>query len=229
MTGKVQNDSGAPVAAMDAIAGKSWFELSAGARLAVRHGPSSREFELVGPGRALPCRDGLEQVLLAEGQFASSPGAGVRPGAEMWVVTPFGALRYGDAALTLHVDKAALALRLASGRVATEAEAGNAPRSFLGPIPEKRLTKATATAERVRRCETAAKEARSLADQLLGASRELGKLAAQQMESRRRARAECLVAEAALDRVKDAAEKTRLSDQLTAANQLWQAVPAMVR
>jgi hypothetical protein len=63
----------------------------------------------------------------------------------------------------------------------------------------------------------------------LASTSELGKLAAAQLEQRRRARAHCLIAETALERLPNTAEKSRLTDQLERANRLWQTIPAMVR
>lgn len=222
---------------MAPLAGTSWLELDADARVVVRHGPSSREFELTGPGRVLPCRAGLEQVLIARGKFESSTGAGVRPGAEMWVVTPFAALRYGDAAVALRVERNALVARLQSGRLSSEAELGPTSHSELGPpsgahsgaLLEKRWTRQASPVERVKRCEAVAREARGRAEQVLTATSDLGTHAAEQLESRRRARAECLVAETMLDSVREPGDKSRLSDQLRAANELWQGIPTMVR
>lgn len=228
VTGSAQRVGGEPLVTSNALDGKAWLELGADASVAVRHGASSREFELRGPGRFLPCRAGLEQVLIAEGVFESSPGAGVRPGAEMWVATPFAALHYGDANLSVRVGQKELLARVVNGRVVSEAELAPGTQALAVP-KEKRWTHLLAPNERAERCDSAAHTARGSADELMRASSDLGKLAAAQLEQRRRARAECLIAETALARLSDTAEKGRLSDQVERANQLWQAIPAMLR
>jgi hypothetical protein len=219
---------GTRLSTSDPIDGKTWFELAADASVAIRHGPSSREFELRGPGRALPCRAGLEQVLLSEGSFESSPGAGVRPGAEMWVATPFVALRYGDASLTMRARAKDLSVRIVQGRAASEAD-GSSTTETLDAPGEKRWTRWLPASERARSCEAFAEAARKSAEELLASTSELGKLAAAQLEQRRRARAQCLIAETALERLPNTAEKARLTDQVERANRLWQTIPAMVR
>jgi len=90
---------GAPLTTSALLDGAHWVELAAGATVALRHTVTSREFKLIGPGHALPCRAGSEQVLLADGQLSTSANLGVRPGAEVLIATPEGVVHYGDAAL----------------------------------------------------------------------------------------------------------------------------------
>ncbi len=76
--GDVRSAAG-PIALLMPLDGRTWVTLGEGAELALRHGVSAREFEVRGPGRFLPCRGGLEQVLVSEGRVKSSSGTGVRP------------------------------------------------------------------------------------------------------------------------------------------------------
>lgn len=230
VTGRARAGDGAELVALGGLDGKSWLELEANTKLSVRHGATAREFALVGPGRFLACRSGLEQVLIAEGGFESSPGAGVRPGAEMWVATPFAALRYADGSAAIRADRGATHVRVSSGRITVESTGENSRSLTLSAPSEKHWPSAVAPAARLKTCETAAGAAKTSADAVLSAANtELGKLAAAQLASRRRARAECLIAEAAIERVRDPGEKARLRDQLERANRAWQGVPAMLR
>jgi len=223
---------GEPLAALSPLDGKAWLELAAGADVSIRHGATSREFSLQGPGRFLACRLGLEQVLISEGGFMSSRGSGVRPGAEMWVATPVAALHYGDVDASVRVERAALRVHVASGSLMAEVSSDDAskPLTLAGPNADKRWPFSVVTRDRAKRCEASARKARTGADQVLAPTvGDLGQLAAAQLESRRRARAECLIAETSLERTTDPAEKSRLSDQVAEANRLWQGIPAMLR
>jgi hypothetical protein len=230
--GSARAVGGAPLAALSPLDGKAWVELEAGAEVSVRHGATSREFSLQGPGLFLPCRLGLEQILISEGEFVSSRGSGVRPGAEMWVSTPAAALHYGDADAHVRVEHGSLRVRVTSGSLVAESSVGGASQSLTlaGPNAEKRWAFSAASGDRAKRCEVSARKAKEGADQVLAATgSELGPLAAAQLESRRRARADCLIAETSIEGTKDPGEKARLSDQVAQANQLWQGIPAMVR
>jgi hypothetical protein len=229
VTGSVRSESGTELASQSALEGRQWLELAKGAELVVRHGASARELSLRGPGRVLPCRSGLEQVLVASGTLHSSPGTGVRPGAEVWVATPFGALRYADADLELSADKSGLRVKVRGGQVYTEGAQG-----LLG-VKDGRLAgpngRASASGKPdasalVSSCERAATAASESAKQLLAAKpKELGELAASQLRARRAARGHCLVAEAGVGQLEDSAAKARLGDQLRKFEALWQAIP----
>jgi hypothetical protein len=211
------------------VNGREWLELGDESELVLRHGESARELSLQGPGRFLPCRAGLEQVLIASGKLQSSPGTGVRPGAEVWVATPFGALRYADANIEVAVERTSLQVRVRGGQAFIEAAEG------LQGAKEGRLTgpngRASANGKLnaeglVSACERAARAAEDSGRQLLGAKPgELGKLAAAQVRSRREARGRCLVAAAGVAQLEDPAAKARLGDQLSAHEKLWRGIP----
>jgi hypothetical protein len=211
--------------------GAEWLELGKGSELVLRHGVSARELSIFGPGRVWPCRFGQEQVLLVEGKLESSAGTGVRPGAEVWVATPFGSLRYADANLQLTSNREGLELRVRSGQAFVESIDG-----VRGAREDGRVTgpngRATLRAQpdpeaSVRACERAAKLALESAQQVLQAkAEELGKLAAAQLRARRLARGRCLSAEVSVAWLTDPEKKTRLGDQVQRADAQWQGVPA---
>src|SRR6187551_1830727 len=124
---------GAPLATSSLLDGAHWVELAAGASVALRHTQTTREFKLIGPGHALPCRDGAEQILLADGQLSTSANLGVRPGAEVLIATPEAVVRYGDAALDLEFGSKGLRVRVKQGEAWVEPEERGKPR-FKNPV-----------------------------------------------------------------------------------------------
>jgi hypothetical protein len=228
--GDVRNDGG-PITEMAPLEGRAWITLGEGAEVAVRHGASSRDFTLFGPGRFFPCRGGVEQVLIGSGRFKSSAGTGVRPGGDFTIATPFGSATYGDADLDAAVEAGKFTLEIRRGEVATEPVPGSKglPEPGLrGPNGKAVVTGTPVPAEVVAACERAAKEAAESAERLMGAGgrAELGKEAAAQLTARRRARAVCASAEASLDRAADPALRGRLQNQVMAAERAWRTVPA---
>jgi hypothetical protein len=229
VTGSVRTESGRALATQSGLDGREWLELGNQSELVVRHGASARELSLHGPGRFLPCRSGLEQVLIATGTLHSSPGTGVRPGAEVWVATPFGALRYADANIELAVEQSGLRVLLRGGQAFTEAAEGlrgDQAGRLVGPNGRASARGKPNASALVSACERAARAAEHSARQLLGAkSGELGQLAATQLRARRVARGHCLVAEASVAQLEDAATKSRLGDQVEKLEALWQGIP----
>jgi hypothetical protein len=231
VTGKVELTGGASVATQDGLDGRSWLDLGPRAELVLRHGASARELSLHGPGRFLPCRSGLEQVLVAQGTLRSSLGTGVRPGAEVWLATPFAAIRYADADLELIVEPGSLRLTVRAGYASAEAAdklRGARDGRVSGPEGRAHATGRPDAEALVRACELAATSARDSAEQLLRAKAgKLGELAAAQLRIRRAARARCLVAEASAQALENPASRSRLGDQLQRAEALWQGIPTL--
>jgi hypothetical protein len=102
--GNVTTADGTPLALNASLGGTGMLTLAPDASVAVKHTETARELVFSGPGRVLPCERGEERFLLAEGRAQTATWAGARPGAEVLVATPLGAIRYGDAKLDLHVD-----------------------------------------------------------------------------------------------------------------------------
>jgi len=224
---------GVPIALSALLDGTHWVELEAGASVALRHTQTSREFRLIGPGHVLPCRDGSEQILLADGQIATSAMLGVRPGAEVLIATPAGVVHYGDAALDLDFGSKGLRVRVKQGEAWVEPEARGTPR-FGNPVrsgAEARLPKASATGESlVDACQSAAQAAESSARLVLEgeatAGRDsLGARAAAHMRERSKARIACAIAAASAFTASDPAIRQRLSASVAHADVLWQSVP----
>ncbi len=228
---------GAPLATAALLDGAHWVELAAGSSVALRHTQTSREFRLIGPGHALPCRDGLEQILLTDGQLSTSANLGVRPGAEVLIATPEGVVRYGDAALDLELGKNGLRLRVKQGEAWLEPEARGKPH-FKNPVrsgAEARLAKTPLKAQSlVDACQSAAQTAEGSARRVLnsngaGGSDSLGARAAAHMRERSKARMACASAAAAAFTESDPAIRQSLSAAVAHADELWQSVPRAPR
>jgi hypothetical protein len=224
---------GVPLASAGLVDGAHWVELAAGASIALRHTQTSREFKLTGPAHVLPCRDGSEQILLADGQLSTSASLGVRPGAEVLIATPEGVVRYGDAALDLEFSEKGLRLRVKQGEAWLEAEEQHKPR-FENPIrsgAEARLPRTRPKAQSlVDACRVAAETADASARRVLGGKdpgegETLGARAASHMRERSKARTTCAIAAAAAFTERDPAIRQRLSRAVAHADELWQSVP----
>jgi hypothetical protein len=110
-------DAGAPMAVQDRIPDDMWIGLGAKGRLVVRDPRTARETTAAGPGRARMCVDAQEESWLAGdgASFESSPGAGEAPGAEEWVVTELGVVRYTAARLGILVRSGGISVSVADG------------------------------------------------------------------------------------------------------------------
>jgi hypothetical protein len=177
----------------------AWLELDPGASVAVKHSETSRELIFTGKGRVLPCERGEERFLLVEGKAETATWAGARPGAEVLVATPFGAVRYGDAKLVIGVDAHGLSVASETGDAwlfasGTEEKVASGKRAERrGPTPDVKSL--------VGECEKRAAEAEKRARAVLvpgpGAA-PLGTRAAEHVRARKAARASCAVASAAI-------------------------------
>lgn len=200
VSGTAQRD-GTPLRAGDTLDGQQPVELGAGSMLHLVHTLSARQWTLAGPALAFACQRGAEELVLARGTLRTDAGSGVRPGAEVWVGTPFGSLRYSDARAELQVTPEALRVQISSGSVWLSPLGGEAAERELSggtstyPARPFRLPSDEATA----RCESAARAAEALAAALLSPSSEpLGARAREHVRARQRAHASCSSALAAL-------------------------------
>ncbi|HYQ45734.1 MAG TPA: hypothetical protein VER11_27360 [Polyangiaceae bacterium] len=229
---------GSPLSTSALLDGAHWVELAAGSSVALRHTQTSREFRLIGPGHVLPCREGSEQILLADGQLSTSANLGVRPGAEVLIATPAGVVHYGDAALDLELGSKGLRVRVKQGEAWVEPEERGKPR-FKNPLhsgTEARLPRTQLNPKTlVGACESAATAAESSARRVLegggaGAGNDsLGARAAAHMRERSKARTACAIAAAAAFTETDPATRQRLSAAVAQADVLWQRVPQAQR
>lgn len=235
VAGKVGFRHGRRIAKGTALDGKRWLQLEEGAVVALRHATSTRELTLKGPGLILPCLGGDEDVLVARGIVQTSTGAGVRPGAEVRIGTPFGAVSYGDAALVANVEAAKLTLSITGGQATftpKRPSAGKEPRPL-----DQRHTKISAGGKlslelvktRVGDCEAAAEKAETQAREVISPSGDAGTLgdrAAQHVRLRAAARLECLSARAAVVSLPDEGVQKDLEKRLDEADRRRTRVPS---
>jgi hypothetical protein len=228
-TGAAQRSSGGAVRAGDRFLGSDWLELGKGTKLHLKHGESGREWTLQGPARVLPCVDGQEELIVAEGSVRAEPGIGVRPGAQVLIGTPFGSVRYGDAAAQLDVTSEALRLSVSSGDTWLRSPAAKEPETHVTRAKaaqrgrRERLQAEAAVAE----CERAARASESLAKSLVGpAAPGLGQRAAEHVRARELARARCADATAAVSQQASGSERQARLSELAALREVWRRVPA---
>lgn len=219
-----------PLRAGDLLSQQRAVELESAASLQLVHTASGRQWTLRGPARFFACDGGAEEIVLAYGRLRTEPGSGVRPGAEVWVGTPYGSARYSDARAELDVSSARLEIQVATGSVWFSALGGGAERELSGTTvtvspPAERLTR-----EATSRCEGDASAAEARARSLLTPSTEpLGARAAEHVRARQRAHASC---SSALARVLAAAstgaavEAQAGYSALARAERRWRGVPA---
>jgi hypothetical protein len=108
-------EAAAPLQLQDRVRGDDWLALAPGARLVVREPRTARETTVRGPGRTRLCVDSQEEAWLAAGDFESTPGSGESPGAEQWVITPLGVVRYAAAKLVVGAGPAGTSIAVADG------------------------------------------------------------------------------------------------------------------
>lgn len=224
---------------------EAWLDLAKGARFVAKDPRTSRETTFLGPGRARACVDYAEESWLESGTFESSVGSGEAPGAEEWVVTPLGVVRYdagklrvtvGPRRVSVEVDAGtAFVWRAADTRPAPAREGSeeegwqrvDAPRKTTiawngragGPVA---LDAADAG---VTDCAELGRKTHDLAAALLrGPAADAGTIA-EQVTTRRLARAACAVSEVRVGSLPPSAAAGQLATKLTAAAGLWSTLP----
>jgi hypothetical protein len=105
-------DGGVRLTSEAQIPAEGWLSLGREARLVAKDPRTTRETSFEGPAHVRACVEHREESWLATGRFESTVGAGETPGAEEWVVTPFGVIRYmaGKIAVDVRAQNAAVAV-----------------------------------------------------------------------------------------------------------------------
>ena len=228
-TGSAALDSGTAVRVGDRFVGSDWLELGKGSSLHLKHGASGREWTVRGPARVLPCLDGQEELIVAEGQLRTEAGAGARPGAQVLIGTPFGSLRYADANADLDVSSDALKLRVSSGDTwlsAVAGKPGTETHTLSSQSAQRGKRDRLAAAAAVAACQKAAQQSEALAKSLVApVTSGFGKLAAEHVRARELAHASCASATAAVLQQQSGADRTARLTELAGYRELWQRVP----
>lgn len=212
--GKITDADGGTSLSLGGQLTDSVLTLDDGAKMTVKSPQSGREMTLEGPGAVRACVAGDPEHWLLRGGFSAMPGTGERPGAEEWIVTPFGIIRFASALVKIHVEKDRVTVRIGNGSASVygprvlvgekdggAAEAGVVvepsgwtdatpmmPLDLLSPGPPKGL---------VDTCAGLAKQARELGAHIAQPDANLADLAPKHVEARRKARAACALARAA--------------------------------
>ncbi|MDP9003148.1 MAG: hypothetical protein M3O46_23910 [Myxococcota bacterium] len=226
-----------------------WLLLAPNARVVAKDPRSGRETTFRGPGRVRACVGALEESWLASGTFESTAGAGESPGAEEWVVTPFGVVRFGAAQLNVDVSSKRQRLRVGAGTaflwpatdLSTPSREGGAQTNPMDEALEKgwvRLSggsagltqNATRTPLEAARwavdaCAGLGSSARALASALFAGDAS-PTMAMEQVTTRRLARAACTVGALRLDLIAPSEAKESVLASLRAANEDWRTLPA---
>jgi hypothetical protein len=206
---RVMAMQGAPTIVLDASApaplhtsdvAQGWLSLAPGDGVTVTLPRTGRELAFVGPGVVEPCV-GTDEAWLARGTFQGSRGSGEAPGADQWIVTPFGVVRYGAAILEVRVDGGTLRTSLKGGSAMILPETAGAWEQLT--IGASRVVKgvplgAAASAAAEGRCAKATAAAKTLDDAILApgapTSPGFGDLAARANDAHVLARATCALA-----------------------------------
>ncbi len=230
LKGEVNAGSG-PVPNGGVIYGTEWLELGKGAELSLRHTVSTRELVVKGPGRALPCLGGEEEVLLVEGTVETGAGAGARPGAELVVYTTFGTVSYGDAQIVIRASKSRVDVASAKGEAWIRTNLGatrKGPEKLVGGNDRASLTGTVRPDAVLQECERAAAEAESLGRAVFAPAApdggSLGDRAAAHLVARKGARGACGSARVGIAGEPDAEKRKGYEVRLAKADQQWQAV-----
>jgi hypothetical protein len=114
---ETEADAAAPVplALRDELPSDVWLALAADSRVVAKDPRTTRETAFNGPARVQVCVSHREESWLASGTFESAMGAGESPGADEWVATPLGVVRYVAAQVRVEVRDKDLTVTLANG------------------------------------------------------------------------------------------------------------------
>jgi hypothetical protein len=227
VTGDVRRGE-APLAAGVRLDGPPAIELAPKATLHLVHTLSTRQWVVSGPARLLACEAGEEELTLAAGTVRMEPGSGVRPGAEVWIGTPFGSLRYGDARAEVAAGERELGVNVAGGEVWFVPLGGSkraARRLVAGKNSFAAAPYRLVSERALERCGSDAELAQSRARALLGPLKEpLGQLAAEHVRARQLAHASCASARAAALAAAPPRDQ-EAGSQLARYDELWRTVP----
>jgi hypothetical protein len=104
-----------PLALRGELPSDVWLSLAPDSRVVAKDPRTTRETAFNGPARVQVCVAHREESWLASGVFESAMGAGESPGAEEWVVTPLGVVRYVAAQVRVEARDRDATVTLANG------------------------------------------------------------------------------------------------------------------
>jgi hypothetical protein len=214
-----------PLTPNSVLEGDDFVNVPAEAQVEIRHRRSGRTFRVLGPARVLPCHAGEESLWLAYGSVETEANQGARPGADVWLATPYGTVRYADARLHIADEQDRLSIRVLSG-VATWVPTSEKEVRLSDPKAPLSVPKGEVSAVNVSEsCVQKAEEAAAIA-QSIRAAKKVGEAAGAHVRARRSARHACAIAEATVGGLDPSSEQARrLGADLSKAERRWRAVP----
>ena len=229
----------------DPLPESSIVSLARDARLTVKNARTGRETTLEGPALGRLCVDSENEAWLAAGVLRAAPGAGESLGSEVFVATPYAAIRYtaaslrasiGDA-LELEVNGGGALVRPASGarlrpRPGAPADAGATEGGGWLRVPggtslaiEPNPGAGNPLTKELAACKAAADETRLRVRQLNAFdSGDLPEHAVAHLEARQRAHAACAIAHATLLKIDPAGGRRTGVEELSKADALWTSI-----
>jgi hypothetical protein len=227
-------DSTAPLLLQGLAPPQSWIDLAAGGRVVARDPRTTRETTFHGPARVRMCQGFAEESWLASGSFQSSVGAGESPGAEEWVVTPSGVVRYTAADVSVAVMRHGTDATLAGGvAFAWGIDSGDAGATDEGwrrlPAGKTHLgSHEEAVSAAVDRCAGLASSARALAAEVMAPGGADAGTIHEQVTTRRLARAACAVASLRVNALPPA-DAAPFQQPVADAHSAWSGLPVGVQ
>jgi hypothetical protein len=241
------DDPPRPLVQGDLLPEEARLDLAPDAELSLQATTSTREIAVRGPAALVACPGGEEEVRVSFGRISGYPGMGVRPGADVWIATPLGVVRFADAQIEIEVagpSAERLSVKIGGGKATFMAAKGvrlqGSPDAgtldeilipgggtFSADRPSTPLPKLLR--DLVGACRTEAEAAREAGVRVLesGASGDpgqLGQRAFDHVRTRQRARAACEVARAA-GGLKPGALDSPMLAQLAGADEKWKSSP----
>lgn len=217
-------DAGANFLARDMqIPEGDWIDLPATAKFTAKSPRTLRETTYEGVGFVRPCVDHDEEAWMIGGNFSAVSPGNESPGAEEWVVTTLGVIRYTSASLAIRSDKKSIDVIVTGGnasilvpsfvRLKDGSDAGSAPdagvsdwirkdQGFSGSLSSTLSDDKMAPAA-IDACASAAAATKAIALQLEAPDAAVGVLGGAHTESRRLARGLCSVARVLVAKLPD--------------------------
>ncbi len=230
-----------------------WIDLPATAKFTAKSPRTLRETTYEGVGFVRPCVDHDEEAWMIGGNFSAISPGNESPGAEEWVVTPFGVVRYTSASLFLRSDKTKVDVKVTGGNVSIlvpafarlkdASDAGSAQpaasewiredANFAGSlspiVADDKIAQAAIDA-----CASAATATKAIALQLDAPDASIGVLGGQHADARRLARGLCSIARVIVAKIPDdkpgappskITPKIQLVAAIDAAEKDWRTLP----
>lgn len=222
-------DAGAPLLLQGLTPTETWFDVARGGRVVAKDPKTGRETTFRGPARVRACVGYTEESWLASGHFESTVGAGESPGAEEWVATPYGVVRYTAAKMSVDVGARDADVTVEGGQAFAwggPTDAGTADEGWTRlSVGKSKLTMRDAPAAAVGRCAKLAEAARALAAKVMSPEGGVdGGTILEQVTTRRLARAACAVASVKTNALAPA-DAAPLLHPLADANAAWSTLP----